>query len=162
MFACFTLFTLVSAKLKMWHSRLCKHSMYIQGSHIKYEPMHRSATINDLSSTAVQSGLIHTASNANKWSSLCSISSAFVALAGLSSPRQCSSTAPQAVLVCDTKAHSHPSPEPKKWHMHGCRCRFTSCLLKYEAISCEWCMVRESGRPAQHSSASLFDTVREE
>lgn len=60
----------------------------------------------------------------------------------LSSPGQCSSTAPQATFVCDTKAHSHP----RKWHMHGCRCCFTSCLLKYEAISCEWCMVRESGR----------------
>ena len=68
------------------------------------------------------------------------------ALPGLSSPGQCSFTAPQAAFVCDTRAHSHPSPEPGTWHMHGCRCRFTSCLLKYEAISCEWRMVRESGR----------------
>lgn len=35
-------------------------------------------------------------------------SSAAAALPGLSSPGQCSSTAPQATFVCDTKAHSHP------------------------------------------------------
>ncbi|CAB1450843.1 unnamed protein product [Pleuronectes platessa] len=34
------------------------------------------------------------------------------ALPGLSSPGQCSFTAPQAAFECDTKAHSHPSPEP--------------------------------------------------
>lgn len=73
-------------------------------------------------------------------------SSTSVALPGLTSPGQCSSTAPKAAFVCDTKAHSHPSPEPRKWHMHWCHCCFTSCLLKYEAISCEWRMVRERGR----------------